>query len=107
MANAISSDRADKFGSSDEDDEDDDAGWLGGTQFDPGDVDFALTESSAAPTKFGFDDRFESTGKQVFRSTSPDSDDVSKLFPSKLFSYLWFHMIIGCRLGTLFYRFTS
>jgi hypothetical protein len=78
LANAISSDRPDRFGSSDEDDDDDDdAGWIGGS--DPGDGDFALTASNSTAKRFGFDDRFESPGRQVFRSGSPDSDDVSVL----------------------------
>lgn len=100
MANAISSDRPDKFGSSDEEDdmiEEDDAGWLGGTRFDPGDIDFALSESnstitnnnntngkkSTGPIQFGFEDRFDeiSNGNsQAFRDASPDSDDVSFLY---------------------------
>lgn len=79
LANAISPDRSNTFGSSDsEDDEDEDdadAGWLGTSQFDSGDVDFSLGEASSGPTKFGFDERFESAG-QAFRTTSPDSDDV-------------------------------
>ncbi|GAA6061581.1 hypothetical protein JCM10212_004331 [Sporobolomyces blumeae] len=75
LANAISSDRTDKFGSSDEDDEDD-ANWLGGGRFDPGDVDFALdTESSRTPRSFGFDDRFDEAGPTAFRSAGSDSDE--------------------------------
>lgn len=79
LASAIANDRSDKFGSSDEDDEEDDAGgWLGGSRFDPGDVDFALSDSNGTK-KFGFDDRFESAGRQVFCAASPDSDDVRSL----------------------------
>lgn len=81
LASAISSDRAaDKFGSSDEDDDEEPA-WLGGSRFNPSDVDdFSLSEASASiPTKklqFGFEDRFDTVGKGVFRrSESPESDD--------------------------------
>jgi hypothetical protein len=79
LANAISNDQTDKFGSSDEDDSEDDAGWLGGSNFDhPGDGDFVLSESNG-PKKFGLDeDQFEQSGRQVFRSESPESDDVSQ-----------------------------
>lgn len=81
LASAISSDRADKFGSSDEDEDDDAApAWLGGSRFDPSDVDFSLSEASASmPSKkiqFGFEDRFDTVGKGVFRrSESPESDE--------------------------------
>ncbi|GAA5921785.1 hypothetical protein JCM1841_001862 [Sporobolomyces salmonicolor] len=73
LANAITSDRTDKFGSSDEDDEDD-ANWLGGSRFDPGDVDFALDAQARPPERFGFDDRFDAAG-MAFRSAGGDSDD--------------------------------
>ncbi|GAA6006436.1 hypothetical protein JCM11491_004958 [Sporobolomyces phaffii] len=77
LANAISNDRTDKFGSSDEDDEDD-ANWLGGSRFDPGDVDFALSSDTdrRPPQSFGFDDRFDEAGPTAFRSAGgSDSDD--------------------------------
>ncbi|GAA5931381.1 uncharacterized protein JCM15063_001450 [Sporobolomyces koalae] len=76
LANAISNDRTDKFGSSDEDDEDD-ANWLGGSRFDPRDVDFALeTDTRSQQTTFGFDDRFDEAGATAFRSAGgSDSDD--------------------------------
>ncbi|SCZ96963.1 BZ3500_MvSof-1268-A1-R1_Chr4-2g06898 [Microbotryum saponariae] len=75
LANAIAGDRPDKFGSSDEEDEDDDeTGWVGSSG-DPRDRDFALGELERPPKQFGFDDRFEMAGKQVFRSSTEDSDD--------------------------------
>ncbi|GAA5947303.1 hypothetical protein JCM3765_001616 [Sporobolomyces pararoseus] len=75
LANAISNDRTDKFGSSDEDDEDD-ANWLGGSRFDPGDVDFALEADGRPQQSFGFDDRFDEAGPTAFRSAGgSDSDD--------------------------------
>lgn len=76
----MSSDRPDKFSSDEEEDED--GGWLGGSRFDPGDVDFALADGTA-PQPFGFEDQFESATPQAFRASSPDSDDVS------LFSRGW------------------
>ena len=84
LANAISNDRTDKFGSSDEDDEDD-ANWLGGSRFDPGDVDFALETDGRPQQSFGFDDRFDEAGPTAFRSAGgSDSDDVSYLSIRKL-----------------------
>ncbi|SGZ15226.1 BQ5605_C029g10653 [Microbotryum silenes-dioicae] len=75
LANAIAGDRPDKFGSSDEEDEDDDeTGWVGSSG-DPRDRDFALGELEQPPKQFGFDDRFEMAGKQVFRSSTEDSGD--------------------------------
>lgn len=72
LADALTSDRT--VGSSDEDDEDDN--WLGGSRFDPGDVDFELDSNSRAPRSFGFDDRFDAAGPAAFRASSGDSDDV-------------------------------
>ncbi|KAI5475707.1 hypothetical protein MNV49_001041 [Pseudohyphozyma bogoriensis] len=75
LATAISSDRADKFGSSDEDEDEEDApGWLGGSRFDPGDVDFALNETNRPSAKFSFDDDF-GNGAPTFNRDSTDSDD--------------------------------
>lgn len=102
LATAISNDRSDKFGSSDEDDDEDDAGWLGGSRFDPGDVDFVLAEGNG-PKAFGFDDRFDGTaGKHVFTS-STDSDDVrSFLAAAAVASKLMHHArFTGSRLGSL------
>lgn len=75
----MANDPADKFGSSDEDDEDDDANWLGGTRFDPIDSDFGLTESNGEPKKFMFaaHERFDSVGSGSFGAGSENSDDVS------------------------------
>jgi hypothetical protein len=90
LANAISNDQTDKFGSSDEDDSEDDAGWLGGSNFDhPGDGDFVLSESNG-PKKFGLDeDQFEQSGRQVFRSESPESDDVSQFLHFIDYVLMW------------------
>ncbi|KAM0756105.1 SAPS-domain-containing protein [Meredithblackwellia eburnea MCA 4105] len=66
LATAMSSDRPA--------DDDDEEGWLGGSRFDPGDVDFALSDAKG-PTTFGFDDRFDSAGERAFRESATDSDD--------------------------------
>ncbi|GAA5996265.1 uncharacterized protein JCM10292_007496 [Rhodotorula paludigena] len=77
LADALTSDRT--VGSSDEDDEDDN--WLGGSRFDPGDVDFELDSNSRAPRSFGFDDRFDAAGPAAFRASSGDSDDDGEWAP--------------------------
>lgn len=75
LADALTSDRA--VGSSDEDDEDDN--WLGGSRFDPGDVDFELDVGNRSPRTFGFDDRFDAAGPSSFGSHADrTSDDVSR-----------------------------
>ncbi|SCV69501.1 BQ2448_2521 [Microbotryum intermedium] len=74
LANAIAGDRPDKFGSSDEEEDDDETGWVRSSG-DARDRDFALGELERPPKQFGFDDRFEMAGKQVFRSSTEDSDD--------------------------------
>ncbi|GAA5931202.1 hypothetical protein JCM3775_004960 [Rhodotorula graminis] len=73
LADALTSDRA--VGSSDEDDEDDN--WLGGSRFDPGDVDFELDADadSRTPRAFGFDDRFDAAGPSAFGSRVGSTDD--------------------------------
>ncbi|GAA5853148.1 hypothetical protein JCM9279_000874 [Rhodotorula babjevae] len=73
LADALTSDRA--VGSSDEDDEDDN--WLGGSRFDPGDVDFELDADgdSRTPRAFGFDDRFDAAGPSAFGSRVGATDD--------------------------------
>ncbi|BGP46051.1 sporulation-induced protein [Rhodotorula kratochvilovae] len=77
LADALTSDRA--VGSSDEDDEDDN--WLGGSRFDPGDVDFELDTESRAPRTFGFDDRFDAAGPSAFGSRAGGSDDEGDWAP--------------------------
>lgn len=78
LADALTSDRA--VGSSDEDDEDDN--WLGGSRFDPGDVDFELDadSDSRTPRAFGFDDRFDAAGPSAFGSRVGTTDDVRAAF---------------------------
>lgn len=79
LASAISTDRPDKFESSDEDDDEDPApsSWLSGSRFDSSE--FALDESASRnpskPIQFGFEDRFDSVGKGVFRRSESSEDD--------------------------------
>ncbi|BGO89635.1 hypothetical protein NBRC10512_001512 [Rhodotorula toruloides] len=78
LAQSLTSDRT--VGSSDEDDEDDN--WLGGSRFDPGDVDFELdTADGQAPRSFGFDDRFDAAGPSALRFGTSDSDEESDWAP--------------------------
>ncbi|BGP22844.1 sit4-associated protein [Rhodotorula toruloides] len=78
LAHSLTSDRT--VGSSDEDDEDDN--WLGGSRFDPGDVDFELDASEGqAMRSFGFDDRFDAAGPSALRFGTSDSDEENDWAP--------------------------